>query len=55
MDKGFASFLCSCGSLAAIVTVCIGLLTERKPITIMGQVLGALDLCGCILFLLLYL
>lgn len=55
MDKGFFSFLCSCGSLAAIVTVYIGLLIDSKPITIIGQVIGALDLCGCLLFLFLYL
>lgn len=55
MDKGFYSFICSCGSLLAVVLVYIGLLTEKKMITIIGQVVGGLTLILCILFGLLYL
>lgn len=55
MDKGLFAFLCSCGSLLAVVTVYIGLMTSNKPITIIGQIVGALDLCACLVFLFLYL
>ena len=54
MDKGLCSFICSCGSLVAIVTVYIGLIKDSKIITMTGQILGALDVLFCLLFWLLY-
>ena len=55
MDKGFFAFICSCGSLVALVFVYLGLLGENKVMTSLGQVVGYLTLILCVLFWLLYL
>lgn len=49
------SAICSLGSLIAIVTVYTGLLSENKPVTVAGQIIGVLDLFLCALFFVLYL
>lgn len=55
IDKGFVSFLCSCGSLLAVIVVFAGLLKNSKPTIITGQIIGGLDLILCMLFFVLYL
>lgn len=55
ISKEVFSCICSIGSLVAILAVYTGLLTENKPVTITGQIIGALDLVLCALFFLLYL
>lgn len=54
-SKDLHLMICSVGSLIAVVVVYVGLLTRKKHVTRTGQVLGALDLALCVLYLLLYL
>ena len=46
--------MCSTGSLLAVTMSYTGLLKNSKPVVIIGQIVGVLDLLFCVLFWLLY-
>ena len=54
MDEGFLSFLCSIGSLAAVITVYTGLLADRLRIVNAGVIVAVLNLMLCLAYFVLY-
>lgn len=55
ITKEIFSCICSGVSLLAIITVYTGLLTEKWPVVVIGQLIGVLDLILCAAFFFLYL
>ena len=54
MNEGFLSCLCSIGSLGAIITVYVGLFTDRMKVVNAGVIVAALNLILCTVFFVLY-